>query len=72
MRARSSLKAALDRMGLARYFVAHVTSDDGMETTSQRLLSAAMKLGRPPKDCVAFLSSPAGITAAHNCTMKVL
>ena len=51
--------------------MALVTSEDGMETKSQNLLSAAIKLGRPPSQCVAFESSPAGLTAAHNCTMKV-
>lgn len=42
-----------------------------MDTISQRFLSASIKLGRPPDQCVVFESSPAGITAAHNCTMKV-
>ena len=41
-----------------------------METTSQRFLSAAIKLSRPPKDCVVFESSPLGVTAAHNCSCK--
>ena len=68
---RVSLVAALDRMGLSGAFKALVTSEDGMETKSQNLLSAAIKLGRPPSQCVAFESSPAGLTAAHNCTMKV-
>ncbi len=68
---RVSLVAALERMGLSGAFKALVTSEDGMETKSQNLLSAAIKLGRPPSQCVAFESSPAGLTAAHNCTMKV-
>ena len=43
----------------------------GMETMSQRYLSAAIKLNRPPKDCVVFESNPLGIAAAHNCSCKV-
>eukprot|EP00891_Asterochloris_glomerata_P006619 jgi/Astpho2/6619/Aster-04985 len=69
---RVSLVAALERMGLSGAFKALVTSEDGMETKSQNLLSAAIKLGRPPSQCVAFESSPAGLTAAHNCTMKAV
>lgn len=42
-----------------------------MDTTSQRFLSSAIKLGRPPRDCVVFESNPIGITAAHNCSCKV-
>jgi hypothetical protein len=58
-------------MGLSEFFIASVTSEDGMETLAQRFLSAAIKLGRPPDHCVAFVpGSLAGITAAHNCTMK--
>lgn len=51
--------------------MATVTAEDGMDTTSQQFLSAAIKLGRPPKDCVVFESSPMGIAAAHNCSCKV-
>ena len=60
----------MERMGIAHFFAVRVTAEDGMETTSQRFLSAAIKLGRPPSDCVVFESSPGGVTAAHNCTMK--
>ena len=67
---RNSLNAALERMGLRHFFAAQVTAEDGMETTSQRFLSAAIKLSRPPKDCVVFESSPLGVTAAHNCSCK--
>ena len=58
-------------MQLWDYFQVQVTAEDGMETTAQCFLSAALKLGRPPNMCVVFDSSPAGVTAAHNCTMKV-
>jgi beta-phosphoglucomutase-like phosphatase (HAD superfamily) len=67
---RVSVHAALERMGLSRYFQATVVAEDGMETRSERLLSAAIKLARPPDHCVVFESSPLGITAAHNCTMR--
>ena len=52
------------------FFIATVTAEDGMETKSQRFLSAAIKMGRPPNHCVVFDSCLAGVTAAHNCTMK--
>lgn len=61
----------LVQAGLGHFFQAYVTAEDGMDTISQRFLSASIKLGRPPNQCVVFESSPAGITAAHNCTMKV-
>ena len=41
-----------------------------MDTTAQQFLSAAIKLSRPPKDCVVFESNPFGIAAAHNCSCK--
>ena len=58
-------------MGLAGAFQVRVSADDGMDTRAQCLLSAALQLNRPPNRCVVFDASPAGITAAHNCTMKV-
>ena len=61
----------LAQADLGHFFQAFVTAEDGMDTISQRFLSASIKLGRPPNQCVVFESSPAGITAAHNCTMKV-
>ena len=69
---RTDMRACLQRMGLERYFHAEVTAEDGMDTLSQRYLSAAIKLARPPRSCVVFDATPSGITAAHNCTMKVL
>lgn len=69
---RNSVRPALERLGLLEFFIATVTAEDGMETKSQRFLSAAIKLGRPPNHCVVFDSCLAGVTAAHNCTMKVL
>ena len=65
------MRAALERMGLRGFFCAEVTAEDGMETLAQRLLSAAIKLARPPDHCVVFETSPVGVCAAHNCTMKV-
>lgn len=65
------MRAALERMGLRDQFCAEVTAEDGMETLAQRLLSAAIKLARPPDHCVVFETSPTGVCAAHNCTMKV-
>ncbi|KAK9803461.1 hypothetical protein WJX73_004643 [Symbiochloris irregularis] len=69
---RASLGQTLDRMGLVHAFQARVSADDGMDTRAQCLLSAALQLNRPPNRCVVFDASPAGITAAHNCTMKAV
>ena len=68
---RVTVNDLLVQAGLGHFFQAYVTAEDGMDTISQRFLSASIKLGRPPNQCVVFESSPAGITAAHNCTMKV-
>ncbi len=68
---RISVRKALEKMGILEFFVASVTSEDGMETLSQRFLCSAIKLARPPNQCVVFTSSLAGLTAAHNCTSKV-
>ncbi|KAK9836404.1 hypothetical protein WJX84_001269 [Apatococcus fuscideae] len=69
---RASTRQALEQMQLWDYFQVQVTAEDGMETPAQCFLSAALKLGRPPNKCVVFESSPAGVTAAHNCTMKAV
>jgi hypothetical protein len=59
-------------MTLHDHFQALVTAEDEFETISQRLLAAAIKLGRAPNFCVYYDSSPQGITAAHNCTLKAV
>lgn len=69
---RATVHALLDRLGLRRFFAAVVTADDDMETISERFLSAAIKLGRPPNQCVVFSGCPAAVTAAHNCTMRAV
>jgi len=66
------LQAALARMTLHDHFQALVTAEDELDTISQRLLTASIKLGRAPNFCVFFDSSPRGITAAHNCTLKAV
>ena len=68
---RASLNAALERMGIGSAFVGRVTAEDGMDTHAQQLLAAAIQLQRAPNRCVAFDACPLGVTAAHNCTMKV-
>ncbi len=68
---RITVRRVLERMGLSEFFTAAVTAEDGMETWSQRFLCSAIKLARPPNQCVVFTSSLAGLTAAHNCTSKV-
>ncbi|OAE35297.1 hypothetical protein AXG93_392s1460 [Marchantia polymorpha subsp. ruderalis] len=69
---RLTLLAALERMGLRKYFQAVVSEEDGMDSIAHRFLSAAVKLDRPPFKCVVFEDNPRGITAAHNCTMKAV
>jgi beta-phosphoglucomutase-like phosphatase (HAD superfamily) len=69
---RGAAAALLDAAGLRRFFGALVTAEDDMETRAQRLLSAAIKLGRPPERCVAFVGCPSYVTAAHNCTMRAV
>lgn len=69
---RINLLAALQRMGLIKYFQAIVSEEDGMESMAHRFLSAAVKLDRKPSKCVVFEDDPRGITAAHNCTMMAV
>ncbi|KAG9455203.1 hypothetical protein H6P81_008107 [Aristolochia fimbriata] len=69
---RINLTAALQRMGLQKYFQTMVTEEDGMESIAHRFLSAAVKLDRKPSKCVVFEDDPRGITAAHNCTMMAV
>eukprot|EP00887_Chlorella_sp_A99_P000305 scaffold13.g305.t1 len=64
--------AVLDRLELRQHFCTTVTADDDMETIAQRFLSAAIKLGRPPEQCVVFASCAASVVAAHNCTMRAV
>ena len=59
-------------MGLQHAFQALVTAEDGMETRAQQLLSAAIKLGRPPMQCAAFVADIEGITAAHNTSLRAV
>jgi beta-phosphoglucomutase-like phosphatase (HAD superfamily) len=69
---RATVQAALARMTLHDHFQVMVTAEDELETISQRLLTASVKLGRAPNMCVYFDSSPPGITAAHNVTFKAV
>ncbi|RWR79025.1 haloacid dehalogenase-like hydrolase superfamily protein [Cinnamomum micranthum f. kanehirae] len=69
---RINLLAALQRMGLKKYFQAIVSEEDGMESIAHRFLSASVKLDRKPSKCVVFEDDPRGITAAHNCTMMAV
>lgn len=69
---RDAVTNALDRLELDQMFDALVTAEDDMDTCASQLLSASIKVARPPKKCVAFTSSPVMVTAAHNCTMKAV
>ncbi len=66
------MQEVMAKLELQRFFAVCVTAEDGTETIAESLLSAAFKLQRPPNQCVVFDSSPSGVAAAHNCTMKVL
>ena len=66
-----NLQEVLQQLDLQQFFTARVTAEDDAETIAEGLLSASFKLQRPPSNCVVFESSPPGIAAAHNCTMKV-
>ena len=69
---RHALEQALCSLGIRSFFSCSISAEDGMETRSQQLLSACMKLGRPPNQCVAFVADPGGITAAHNASMRAV
>jgi len=81
---RQTLLAALERMGLipssssssspssSSAFSSFVTAEDGAESLAHSLLAAALKLARPPNACCAFVSSPAGVAAAHNASMRAV
>lgn len=61
---RHTLKSQLEQADLLGSFDVEVTAEDGMETISELLLGAAIKLGRPPNKCVAFSSCPQGTACA--------
>ena len=69
---RGTAAELLEKLGLRNYFGALVTADDDMDTIAHRYLSAAIKLNRPPNQCVAFGATPASVAAAHNCTMRAV
>lgn len=69
---KATVRRALERCHLHDHFSVMITGEDEAETLSQRLLSASLQLHRPPNHCVVFEDSPEGITAAHNCTMRVV
>jgi beta-phosphoglucomutase-like phosphatase (HAD superfamily) len=69
---RATAAALLERLALRPFFGAMVTAEDDMDTQAQRLLSAAIKLARPPEQCVVFAACPSSVTAAHNCTMRAV
>jgi len=69
---RITVTKLLERMNLRRYFSALVTAADDMDTAAQRFLSASLKLGRPPNQCIVFAGCPTSVAAAHNCTMRAV
>jgi beta-phosphoglucomutase-like phosphatase (HAD superfamily) len=69
---RMTTDTLLDKLKLKHYFIATVTADDDMETKAQKYLSAAIKLKRPPNQCVVFACDNKSIVAAHNATMKAV
>jgi beta-phosphoglucomutase-like phosphatase (HAD superfamily) len=76
---RKTLLAALERMDLLSDDLlplssasSFVTAEDGAESLAHSLLAGALKLGRPPNACCAFVASPAGVAAAHNASMRAV
>lgn len=69
---RPTVTELLEKLGMRSAFTALVTADDDMETIAQRYLSAAIKLNRPPNQCVVFGATPTAVAAAHNCTMRAV
>jgi len=67
----ATLRAALRRMGLPSLAPAAASAGDG-DTAAHRLLAAALKLGRPPRSCVAFVPCRASVAAAHNASMRAV
>ena len=69
---RASVTQVLEKAGLAQYFDAAVTAEDGCETPEQSYLVGSIKLRRPPNRCVVFEDDPKGIAAAHEATSKAV
>jgi beta-phosphoglucomutase-like phosphatase (HAD superfamily) len=77
---RRTLLSALERMGLLHddlllapsAAASFVTAEDGAESLAHSLLAGALKLGRPPNACCAFVASPSGVAAAHNASMRAV
>jgi len=67
---RRTLLRALERVGLHDHFDALVSSEDEPESLADRLLTACVKLRRPPRAVASFDATPEGITAAHNASMR--
>lgn len=66
-----TLRSALRRSGLDALAPASASLDDG-DAVAQRLLAAALRLGRAPASCVAFVADAPGVAAAHNASMRAV
>lgn len=67
---RASLRAALEQMEVHGCFDAVVSAEDEYHSLTQMLLTAALKLARPPQKCAVYDDTPEGITAAHDVSAK--
>lgn len=69
---RENLEQALEKLGLSEYFAAAATMEDVArgKPAPDVFLCAAEKIGVPPRKCVVFEDSEAGIDAAIAARMK--
>ena len=69
---RENLEQALEKLGLSEYFAAAATMEDVEhgKPAPDVFLCAAEKIGVPPRKCVVFEDSEAGIDAAIAARMK--
>ncbi len=69
---RENLEQALEKLGLSEYFAAAATMEDVArgKPAPDVFLCAAEKIGVPPRKCVVFEDSEAGIDAAIAASMK--
>lgn len=69
---RRNIETILDAIGLRRHFSAIVAAEDVTrgKPDPQVFLLAAARLGKPPRDCIVFEDSYAGLEAAHAGGMK--
>jgi beta-phosphoglucomutase len=71
---RANVDAIVAALGLAPFFAAIVTAEDVQrgKPDPQVFLTAAARLGVPPRRCVVIEDAPAGIQATHRGGMRAI